>query len=199
MHLSTAFLAKSAASALTGTGLVAASVLGLHSAAGTDADRTSTAASHTDRTPRCGPLHVGGKHAPEQLRADVKEARQKLRDSDATGADKRAERRTAVSRIRDGLADGTYGAKLEERATKRGAAAEERRADRPAQLRTDLAALKKMDAGASRKAAAAKIREARLAGSYGAEVKERAVKHQARKDACQEQRQDRKESKDSGS
>lgn len=202
MNLSTALIAKSTAGALAGTGLVAASVLGLHTSASGASGTTTSVASTTPAKHACRAFGLHVKHAPEALRKDLEAARTKLRESDATGEAKRAERREVRQQIRAGIASGKYGEKLQQRAEKREANAAKHRAALPEQLRSDLDALKKTDPGQQRREAAAKIRKARLAGTYGAQVQQAAKKHQLRaaerKQACQDQRKDRREQRQDG-
>lgn len=194
MKLSTTLI-RPTATALAGTGLVAASVLGLHTAAPAKAADTSERASSAQT---CRPHGLRVRHAPAALRADLKAARTKLRNSDAAGEAKRAERRAARAQIRTGIADGKYGAKLQQRAEHRKAAAEKRQAALPEQLRSDLDALKKLDPGTQRREAAEKIRKARLDGTYGAAVQAQAKKHQEHRQSCQDQRKDHREQRQDG-
>lgn len=197
MNLPTILLAKTAAGALAGTGLVTASVLGLHTGGTTTTATTATtpaAASTGQQACRPHGLHV--RHAPEALRKDLLAARTKLHESGATGTAKRAERREARAHIHAGILAGTYGEEVQQRAEHREAAAAKRRAALPTRLRSDLDTLKAMQPGQDRRQAAARIRAGRLDGTYGATVQQHAQKHDQlrtqRKQACQDRRAQKK-------
>lgn len=200
MNLSRTLLARTAAGTLAGTGLVAASVVGVQSATASGTHHAATAKHGQVRCRHVG-LHLA--QAPEALKQDLRAARQKLRDSDATGAERRTERREALAAITKAAESGEYGEKVQQRLEKREQRVAERRAALPGKLRADLASVATMPPGDERRAAARKIREGRLDGTYGAEVKARAEQAQHRREqreqTCQERRQQRQEEKAPGS
>ncbi|MGI9156916.1 MAG: hypothetical protein ACR2FG_09805 [Marmoricola sp.] len=170
---------------LIGKGLVVGAVAASALVAG---GHTTQAADSSTASGQGVVCHRLLRHAPDQLKQDLRAAR-KLPEGE--------QRHTAVKAVRKEALAGHYGAKVRTVAEQRKQQRKHWRTNAPAQLKQDLRTARKLPAGDTRKAAVQTVRQSALDGTYGDTVKQRLEHRKAHREACQAQRQERKSQRQS--